>query len=87
MRRAAKQKNAHLSISAEGYTMKERFVIRLTRKNEINAAWVFLILASLIFLVIALIARSLTESIIPILASVLILFIAIIYQGFEVVKK
>jgi len=67
--------------------MKEKFVIRLNRKNEINAGWVFLILCTIVFLTIALTAKCLTESLIPILGSVLILFIAVIYQGFEIIQE
>jgi energy-coupling factor transporter transmembrane protein EcfT len=67
--------------------MKKRFVIRLNRKNELNAAWVFLILWTVAFLIIALTAKCLTEVLITILGSVLILFIALIYQGFEVIQE
>jgi len=67
--------------------MKKRFVIRLNRKDELNAAWVLLILWSLVFLTIILTAKCLTEVLITILGSVLILFIALVYQGFEVIKE
>ncbi len=87
MRRAAKQKNAPLSIFAEGYTMKERFVIRLNRKNELNAAWVFLILSLLVYLLLALIARTFFQEWIIIIGCMLIVAIALVYQGFEVVKE
>ena len=87
MMRAAKQKNAHSLIFAEGYTMKERFVIRLNRKNELNAAWVFLILSLLVYLLLALIARTLFQEWIIIVGCMLIVAIALVYQGFEVVKE
>lgn len=87
MMRAAKQKNAHSLIFAEGYTMKERFVIRLNRKNELNAAWIFLILSMLVYLLLALIARTFFQECTIIIGCILILAIALIYQGFEVVKE
>ena len=67
--------------------MKERFVIRLNRKNELNAGWVFLIIWTLVFVTIAITAKSLTEVMILALGCIIILFTAVIYQGFEVIKK
>lgn len=87
MRRAAKKKNAILWISAEGYTMKERFVIRLNRKNELNAAWVFLILASLVFCLMSFLVRACYQRQMIFFGCVIILTIALIYQGFEVLKE
>ena len=87
MRGAAKQKNAHSLIFAEGYTMKERFVIRLNRKNELNAAWVFFILSLLVYLLLVLIARPFFQEWIIIIGCMLIVAIALVYQGFEVVKE
>lgn len=87
MKRVAKQKNALSPISAEDYTMKERFVIRLNRKNELNAAWVFLILASLVFCLMSFLVTACYQRRMIFIGCVIILIIALIYQGFEVTKE
>ena len=87
MRGAAKQNNVSLSISVEGYIMKGKFVIRLNRKNEINTGWVFLILWTLALLAIVLTAESLAEVLIPVFGQLLLLFVALLYQGFEVIQE
>ena len=65
----------------------KRKIIRLSRKNEINAGWIFLIFLAILFVVMVITAKSVPELRLSFLGSFTILVVALLYQGFEVIKE
>lgn len=67
--------------------MKKKIVIRIRRKNEFNWYWVFLIFWSLTLLLTAIKVNMVFQAFILIFAALIILILALLYQGFEVIKE
>ena len=67
--------------------MKKKIVIRIRRKNEFNWYWVFLIFWSLILVLAAITVNTISQAFILIFAALIILILALLYQGFEVIKE
>ena len=67
--------------------MKGKILIRITRKNELNGYWIFLISWAVILGVTALRVKTVLEVFLVMFMSLIILISAILYQGFEVIKE
>ena len=86
MKKAAKPRTAHLFKYAGGRKTKKS-IIRISRKNEINWFWACLISYQLILVLLPLIARSILFTLVALLTALTIVFIALLYQGFEVIQE
>jgi len=67
--------------------MKKKIVIRIRRKNEFNWYWVFLIFWSLILVLTTIAVNTASQALIVMFAAHIILILALLYQGFEVIKE
>ena len=67
--------------------MKGKILIRITRKNELNGYWIFLISWAVILGVTAFKVKTVLEVLLVMFMSLIILISAILYQGFEVVRE
>jgi len=67
--------------------MKKKIVIRIRRKNKFNWYWVFLVFWSLILALTAITVNTVSQTLILIFAALIILILALLYQGFEVIKE
>lgn len=64
----------------------KRIIIRLSRKNEFNSYWAFLVIcqSTIVFMMIA--TQNLYYFRLLVIGGLLVCLIGILYQGFEVVK-
>jgi len=67
--------------------MKKKIVIRIRRKNEFNWYWVFLIFWSLILALMTITVNTVSQAFILIFTALIILILALLYQGVEVIKE
>ncbi len=67
--------------------MRKKYVIRLNRENEISYGWVFLMMLVAIFIAVATTRESLAELKLTFLVGIVIIFVAVLYQGFEIIKE
>ena len=67
--------------------MKKEIVIRIRRKNEFNWYWVFLMFWSLMLILVTVMVNTFFQAFIVIFAALILLISALLYQGFEVIRK
>jgi len=67
--------------------MKGKSVIRIRRNNELNKYWVFLIVIAVTLTAASLKVETSIQMLLVIYASLIILIIALLYQGFEIMKE
>ncbi len=67
--------------------MKQKIVIRIRRKNEFNPYWATLILYSITLVGVLFVVRNTLQAILLMLTALIILSIALLYQGFEIIKE
>lgn len=79
--------NAGTCKSARGFSMKEKIIIRIRRKNEFNGYWVFLITTSILFGILSLTVKTAKEVILILFVFSVIIILATLYQGFEIIKE
>ena len=86
MRKDARTKTAPLFKYAGGRKTKKS-IIRISRKNEINWGWILLISYQLILAILVVISKNFLFTLVAVLTASIVLFIALLYQGFEVIQE
>lgn len=67
--------------------MKKKVIIRINRDNKINWGGAFLIIYQFILLLLALIAQDIFYILLVLILCLIVLFVALLYQGFEVIQE
>ncbi len=67
--------------------MRRKIIIRIRRKNEFNGYWVFLIIVAILFGVFSLTVKTAKEVMLILFDFSVIIILATLYQGFEVIKE
>jgi uncharacterized membrane protein len=67
--------------------MKKKIVIRIRRKNEFNRYWVFFVFCALILAIAALMVETVSQAFVLMFMASIIIILALLYQGFEVVTE
>ena len=67
--------------------MKKMIVIRIRRKNEFNWYWTFLLFWAVILAIALLKADTLFEGLAVLFSASVVAILALLYQGFEVIKE
>lgn len=67
--------------------MKRTIVIRTRRKNEFNGYWAFFVFCALILAIAALMVETVSQAIVLMFMASIIIILALLYQGFEVITE
>jgi len=67
--------------------MRKNIIIRLSRKNEFNWEWAFLIFSVALFWILSFTVRNPIQIILILFGFTIILISAALYQGFEIIKE
>jgi hypothetical protein len=79
--------NVGICRFAGGYAMRGKIIIRIRRKNEFNGYWTFLITTSILFGILSLTVKTANEVILILFVFSVIIILATLYQGFEIIKE
>ena len=67
--------------------MKKTIVIRIRRKNEFNRYWAFFVFGALILAIAALMVETVSQAFVLMFMASIIIILALLYQGFEVITE
>ena len=67
--------------------MRRKIIIRIRRKNEFNGFWAFFITVAILLGALSLNARTAAELVMMIFVFSVIMVLATLYNGFEVIKE
>lgn len=67
--------------------MRGKLIVRISRRNEFNRYWVFFLAAVVVLGITSLKVETYFQAFAVVYASLIILIIALLYQGFEMVKQ
>lgn len=87
MKRHATGKNVGTFNYAGDTIMKVKSVIRIRRKNEFNRYWAFLLFWAVMVGIALLKADTLFEGVAVMFSASVVAILALLYQGFEIIKE